>query len=275
MLPHNNDFDEENRNTSGVVVTDAELNASTSHIFGGNRTVGDEEIKYATLHMTAPTVRGEWQIDLPETVMMWQWWERGNEPKPWPHWGMMTEGYSLPDGMPAMYWFRIEGLDVSSTVTITVTVRAVDAPAVTKSDAVNVTVNASPTPPVAPVNLQATTISSTQIDLAWDPAAGAPAGTKYRVWRDTTPGFRLYSEYPRFPERINLLPEEVTGTTFSDTALAGPGPYYYRVTAVLSGSDSPPSSEVSATLDSPGIALGVLGVFTAATGEWHATSRWL
>lgn len=105
-LAHNNDFDEENRDSAGNIVNDTQLNAASLNVFNGNRITNDEEIKLATLNIDFPPggtpERGvRWKIDysVPNGVHMWQWWYNGNANKPWPHLGI-GHAWFLPSGRP-------------------------------------------------------------------------------------------------------------------------------------------------------------------------------
>lgn len=145
--------------------------------------------------------------------------------------------------------FRIEGLRASQSVrdiTITATAQPVDSPgSATVSDSVAVTVDPSAAPLSSPTNFTATSNGTGGVNLAWQAPAAAPAGIKYDVWRGPVSGFRLEAENTRFPERVNRIGIGMTDPNFSDTAPLAPGAYYYRVTAVVNGSDSTPSNEVT------------------------------
>jgi hypothetical protein len=87
--------------------------------------------------------------------------------------------------------------------------------------------------PVAPTNLLATTVSTTQIDLTWD--ASAAGGAKYNVYRGTDSEFS--------PSSDNLItPSPITTNSFSDTAAQANTRYYYRVTSVVNGRESVPDN---------------------------------
>jgi hypothetical protein len=89
------------------------------------------------------------------------------------------------------------------------------------------------TPPPTPANLTATQFSQTQINLSWDPSAGA---TEYHVYRATAAGG---------PYTLAGTP---TGTTFSDTGRTCSTPYFYVVRAANTATcESPSSSEATAS----------------------------
>lgn len=92
---------------------------------------------------------------------------------------------------------------------------------------------AAPAPP-APTNLTATP-STGQVQLNWTASAGAAT---YNIYRGTTSG----------GESTTPLAAGVTGTTYTDNAVTGGTTYYYYVRAVNGqGTQSTPSTEVSAT----------------------------
>lgn len=87
----------------------------------------------------------------------------------------------------------------------------------------------------APVNLTQNTVAG-QVNLTWSAVSGA---TGYNVYRGTTQTGTLTAKAK--------IAAAVSSTTYSD-ATATPGvTYYYQVTAFNSTSESPGSSEVSAT----------------------------
>ena len=95
--------------------------------------------------------------------------------------------------------------------------------------------SAKPTaPPAAPPapNLLSATGGKRKISLQWSASSGA---TSYRVKRSTTNG-GPYS-----------IVATVTGTSYTNTGLAGHTTYYYVVSAVNAGGESPNSNQRSAT----------------------------
>ena len=111
-------------------------------------------------------------------------------------------------------------------------------------DAVTVT---DTTPPTAPTNLTAVPVSSTQLDLVWDPAVDLESGvTFYRVLRD------------------NLEIGTTTATTFSDTSVITGETYVYEVTAINNLSLESPRS-FPATVTIPNIVAFQNGVFPSST----------
>jgi phosphodiesterase/alkaline phosphatase D-like protein len=88
--------------------------------------------------------------------------------------------------------------------------------------------------PPALGNLMATAASSSQINLTWDPVAGA---TRYTDYRSTTPG----GPY------VAIAAVGSTATTYANKGLAPATTYYYVVRVTTSAGVSPNSNEGSAT----------------------------
>lgn len=84
------------------------------------------------------------------------------------------------------------------------------------------------TPPTAPGNLRTTSITSTQVSLAWD-ASQDESLAGYRIYRNST------------------LLTTTTQTSFTNTGLSGSTTYQYRVDAYDSAGNSTSSSTLSAT----------------------------
>ncbi|HXI72845.1 MAG TPA: hypothetical protein VNN22_21110 [Verrucomicrobiae bacterium] len=124
----------------------------------------------------------------------------------------------------------------------------------------NVTVSGSaPAIPAAPTGLSGTADSS-QVNLTWNPSAGA---TIYNVKRATTSGG------PYTPVGAPLAQ---TKTNFSDTGLAGGTNYYYVVSAVNATSESANSSEFSiTTLPSPWATSDIGSVATNGSASYSGT----
>jgi hypothetical protein len=101
----------------------------------------------------------------------------------------------------------------------------------------NVSVPGWTTPSSAPVGLAATTVSSSQINLDWNPLNNA---TSYKVKRSTT------DSGPYTP-----IASGVAATNYNDTNLAGGTMYYYVVSAVVGGTETPDSVQAAAATVSP------------------------
>jgi Fibronectin type III domain len=97
-------------------------------------------------------------------------------------------------------------------------------------------VSATPLFSPAPTNLVVTTTNFGLISLSWSPSAGA---TSYNAKRSTSSG-----------KEITIA--SATGTTFNDTSVSNATMYYYVVSAVNPGGESPLNSpEVSAVAPVP------------------------
>jgi fibronectin type 3 domain-containing protein len=92
----------------------------------------------------------------------------------------------------------------------------------------------SAAPPSAPVGLSATA-STNQVSLSWAASAGA---TSYNIYRGSTSGGEGQTPYRT----------GVSSSSFVDTGVVSGGTYFYQVSAVGAGGESPKSAEVSATL---------------------------
>jgi|FLYL01.1.fsa_nt_gi hypothetical protein len=96
-------------------------------------------------------------------------------------------------------------------------------------------------PPPTPTNLRATDVTSSTVDLAWDPSAGA---TSYQVKRD------------------GAVVGTPTGASFKDTGLSASTSYSYTVAACNSAGCSGDSAALSVTTDPP-----AAGLVLAAAGD--------
>jgi malectin (di-glucose binding ER protein)/PQQ enzyme-like repeat protein len=94
------------------------------------------------------------------------------------------------------------------------------------------------TAPPAPAGLNATAISSNQINLSWT-ASASSCSVSYNVFRSTTSGFA--------PSASNQVAGDVSGTSFSDTGLAASIAYFYLIEATNLGGTSGPSNQGNAT----------------------------
>ncbi|MGA2060941.1 MAG: hypothetical protein ABSG67_10700, partial [Thermoguttaceae bacterium] len=95
------------------------------------------------------------------------------------------------------------------------------------------TVQFAANPPPVPVNVAATLITPSRIDVTWNASSGA---TLYRIRRSLTAS-----------GVFNTIGFAASGTTYSDTSVAAAGTYYYVVTAM---SDSGESSDSSVVMQS-------------------------
>ena len=120
---------------------------------------------------------------------------------------------------------------------------------------------AAPSAPMFPVGLSATAISTTQVSLVWNAVTSA---TSYNVKRSATSGG---------PYATIAL--GVTATNYTDTVPVGMT-YYYVVSAVASGVESPNSSEAPPNLLYPWMtrdigAVGVTGGASLSNGMFTVT----
>ena len=108
-------------------------------------------------------------------------------------------------------------------------------------------------PPVAPDNLAATAVSSSQINVAWNDRSSDETG--FTIDRATNATFT--SGLASFNVGANV-------TTYSDTGLAAATTYYYRVRAFNAAGSSANSNTASATTfpaPSPGETYGLAGTY--------------
>ena len=103
----------------------------------------------------------------------------------------------------------------------------------------NVVVAQRAIPPTAPTSPTAAPANGkTGITVTWNAptSMGGSPITGYRIYRETAGGGG--------PFPVTVGP---TTTTFTDAAVTKKGKYFYRITALNSGGESPPSAEVNAT----------------------------
>lgn len=118
---------------------------------------------------------------------------------------------------------------------------------------------APPAGPGTPLNLSATAVSASQIDLAWDAVAGA---TSYNIYRDE----------PESPTTLVTLVFVSTSATnsYSDTGLQGLTRYTYWVSAVNAQGASAQSAPDTADTNAPA---SIIWVGPAATGDQSGSSQ--
>jgi len=119
---------------------------------------------------------------------------------------------------------------------------------------------AAPSAPMFPTGLSATALSTTQVNLIWNAITNA---TSYNVKRSATSGGPYIS-----------IATGVITTNFTDTVPAGMK-YYYVVTAIAGGVESPNSAEAAVNLPYPWMtqdigAVGVLGGANFSNGVFTA-----
>ena len=106
--------------------------------------------------------------------------------------------------------------------------------------------------PGTPANLMASP-GNLRIDLAWQGVSGV---TSYNVKRSETSGCPY-----------TTIATNVTTTSYTDTTVANNVTYYYIVTVVTEGVESPPSNEASATPTDHGVTLSLQSVDRAEIGD--------
>jgi hypothetical protein len=104
------------------------------------------------------------------------------------------------------------------------------------SNEASATTQAAPQPPVAPTNLTATVISSTQINLSWTDNANDESG--FQIERCTNSGCTNFAQIGQTLANV---------TTFNNTGLARRTTYRYRVRAFNAAGSSAYSNIVTAT----------------------------
>jgi fibronectin type 3 domain-containing protein len=126
--------------------------------------------------------------------------------------------------------------------------------------AVSSEVSATPQVPApgAPTNLAATA-SDAQVSLTWSAVSGA---TSYDIYRSTTKGGEGTTPYLT----------GVTISSYTNSGLTDGTTYYYEVSAVNAGGQSPVSSEVSATPQVP--APGAPTNLAATAGDTQVSLTW-
>jgi len=114
--------------------------------------------------------------------------------------------------------------------------------------------------PGAPASVSANA-GDGQIALSWSASAGA---VSYNIYRSTTPGAAGSTPY--------LYLAGWTSTSLTDTGLTNGVTYYYEVSAVNAGGESPLSIEVSAKpqVPAPGTPLGL----SASAGDQQVSLTW-
>jgi endoglucanase len=94
-----------------------------------------------------------------------------------------------------------------------------------------------PAPPTAPAGLRATAVSGSQINLIWNPAAGA---TSYNIKCSTANG-----------GPYTLIASGVTATNYCNTSLPSTSAFYYVVSALNTSGESVNSAQAGATTLAP------------------------
>jgi endoglucanase len=100
------------------------------------------------------------------------------------------------------------------------------------------TVTPPPATPAAPTGLTATTASSSQINLTWQPSS--TSGVTYKLYMGTSSG-----------STSTLIVSGLSATSYQVTGLTASTTYYFTVTAASSSGTSAASNQASATTSAP------------------------
>jgi len=121
-----------------------------------------------------------------------------------------------------------------------------------------------PTPPAAPSGLTASTIATTQIDLAWTDVATTETG--YEVERSTTGIAGAYTLFASLP---------AGSTSYSNTGLSPATEYCYRIRAVNLGGGSAYDGPACATTQTPVPPAAPTGLVAGATSFSQVHLAWI
>jgi hypothetical protein len=155
-----------------------------------------------------------------------------------PHWVRLVRSgtnFSASRSVDGVTWVQQGGtasISMASTVYVGLAVTAHNSSALCTATFDNVTLPGWPVMPTVPGGLSATAVSTGQINLVWNAFTNA---TSYNVKRATMNG-----------GPYSVIASGVTATNFADNGLAGGTLYYYVVSAVVSGSETPNSAQAAA-----------------------------
>ena len=212
---------------AGVTIRDS-LNADAANVFIGMTPSNGVVFE----HRSSDGAAGSWDVNVTNPVV--------------PCWVKLAQsgstfiGYYSPDGVN---WTPVGTNTVSMTGPeyVGMAVCANDNgtgyannPATTTFTATFANVN---TPPAVPTGLVATGSATNQINLVWNALTN---GATYNVKRSLTNG-----------GPYTVIASGVTATNYADTGLAGGTMYYYVVSAVIAGNETPNSATAAATTVSP------------------------
>jgi hypothetical protein len=116
-----------------------------------------------------------------------------------------------------------------------------------------------PMAPAAPTNLNASG-GNAQVNLTWTASAGADT---YRVHRSTVSG-----------GPYGNIASGITGTSHLDTTVINGTTYFYVVSAVNEGGESPDSGQASATPQAPSVPAAPTGVAAVSPSKKKITVTW-
>lgn len=135
----------------------------------------------------------------------------------------LYEEQSVPDGT---YTYSVSAVDASASQNES-----------EQGFADPVIVSVVPPAPDTPINFVANAVSSSQINLSWEPGASGPSPTRYELYR---------SQSPTGPWTANLLPTDLP-LSFNDTGRNAGTTYYYQLWAFNTTVPSDNSATANAT----------------------------
>lgn len=171
------------------------------------------------------------------------------------------------------YWVIRNGVTISSSTTTsfsdstvnpatnyTYQVVAFDAMGNSSSASTSTSVTTPPAPdtqpPTAPTNLIASAVSSSQINLSWNPSSDNIGVTGYDVYRD------------------NVKITTVNTTSFGDTGLSAATAYTYFVIALDNAGNVSPNSSVASATTQPQLTVGnITGTVSNSSGAAIAGAK--
>ncbi len=182
-------------------------------------------------------------------------------------------GYQIyRDGTPLATVANNRYLDTTATQTYHVySVAAYDVSGNTSATSTGQFAPLDNTPPTAPATLQATAVSSTQVNLNWSASTDNLAVAQYQIYRGTS------------STSLNLIAVQITATNWSDTQIIPGKTFYYAVRALdaaynASGLSPVASVAVPADTTPPSVPSGVTAQAnssTSVTVAWNAsTDNW-
>ena len=122
----------------------------------------------------------------------------------------------------------------------------------------------STTPPIAPANLAATAVSSSQINLTWTDSDNTETG--FKIERCTGEGCIDF---------IQIATVDANVTSYSNTGLAAATSYSYRVRAYNTGGDSDYSNTASAiTQAAPALPTAPTNLVATAVSKSQINLTW-
>jgi hypothetical protein len=174
-----------------------------------------------------------------------------------------THVHTHTEGTGATGSFVVENHGPIGTFSYEILLTATDASGLSRSTSVTVNVGTDSVPPSTPTGLTATASSYDTVGLSWSPSTDNAAVTGYQLQRCTGSGCTAFTTIAT-----------PTGTTYSDTGLAGTTSYSYRVIAVdASGNASGASATTTVTTpDAPAVPAGLVAAYNFDAGAGSTVS---